>query len=63
MDYGYDSLEPSFTSPEPLVASGGDIDSLCQTYFNNEDFYSEERHFYPQKTMETNNWRVGVSIL
>lgn len=62
MEDGYDSLEPSFTSPEPLDASGGDIDALCQTYFTNVDFYSTEYN-YPQKTMEANTWRAGVSIL
>ncbi|XP_063592651.1 ETS-related transcription factor Elf-4-like [Penaeus indicus] len=60
MDYGHDSLEPSFTSPEPLVASGGNIDSLCETYFNDVGFYPEDRHFCPQKTMEANNWRLGA---
>ncbi|XP_027228980.2 ETS-related transcription factor Elf-3 isoform X2 [Penaeus vannamei] len=59
MEYGYDSLEPSFTSPEPLDASGGDIDALCQTYFTNVDFYSTEYN-YPQKTMEANTWRAGL---
>ncbi|XP_042871876.1 ETS-related transcription factor Elf-1-like [Penaeus japonicus] len=59
----YDSLEPSFTSPEPLAASGGNIDSLCQTYFSDIDFYSQDQYYHPQKNMEPNNWRAAADLV